>query len=104
MLGPEYMNMYQSAFIGFDYHCYKCYTSCPVGKKTAGSLLALETLPGRAWTIGRRGACRLHALFMRFEYCRDMPLRAGPVRGKGEGPIHITLQPSPAHARTTGGA
>jgi epoxyqueuosine reductase QueG len=34
MLGPEYMNMYQSAFIGFDYHCYKCYTSCPVGKKT----------------------------------------------------------------------
>jgi epoxyqueuosine reductase QueG len=32
MFSPEYMNMYQAAFIGFDYHCYKCYISCPVGK------------------------------------------------------------------------
>lgn len=33
MLSPEYMNLYQAAFIGFDYHCYQCYISCPVGKK-----------------------------------------------------------------------
>lgn len=33
ILSPEYMNMYQAAFIGFDYHCYNCYTMCPVGKK-----------------------------------------------------------------------
>jgi epoxyqueuosine reductase len=36
ILSPEYMNMYQAAFIGFDYHCYNCYTLCPVGKKKKG--------------------------------------------------------------------
>jgi len=32
MISPEYMNLYQAAFIGFEYHCYRCYTNCPVGK------------------------------------------------------------------------
>ncbi len=33
LFSPEYMNLYQAAFIGFEYHCFKCYVSCPVGKK-----------------------------------------------------------------------
>jgi len=37
MLSPEFMNMYQAGFIGFEYHCYKCYVSCPVGKKKKGA-------------------------------------------------------------------
>ena len=33
MMGsPEYMSLYQSAFIGFQYHCFNCYMSCPIGK------------------------------------------------------------------------
>jgi epoxyqueuosine reductase QueG len=32
MISPEYMSMYQAAFIGFEYHCFKCYLSCPVGQ------------------------------------------------------------------------
>ena len=32
MISPEYMGLYQSAFIGFEYHCFKCYISCPVGQ------------------------------------------------------------------------
>jgi hypothetical protein len=33
MIGPDYMSLYQAAFIGFEYHCFKCYISCPVGKE-----------------------------------------------------------------------
>jgi epoxyqueuosine reductase len=32
MISPTYMSLYQSAFIGFEYHCFKCYISCPVGQ------------------------------------------------------------------------
>lgn len=31
MVSPEYMSLYQAAFIGFEYHCFACYLSCPVG-------------------------------------------------------------------------
>lgn len=30
-LGEEYMKLYQSQMIGFHYHCFKCYASCPIG-------------------------------------------------------------------------
>ena len=29
---PEYMALYQSAFIGFQYHCFNCYMLCPINK------------------------------------------------------------------------
>jgi len=29
MSSPEYMGLYQSSIIGFQYFCFKCYTSCP---------------------------------------------------------------------------
>ena len=33
MMGsPEYMGLYQSAFIGFQYNCFNCYMLCPIGK------------------------------------------------------------------------
>jgi epoxyqueuosine reductase len=32
MKSPKYMSLYQSAFIGFEYRCFRCYTSCPVGQ------------------------------------------------------------------------
>ncbi len=32
MISPEYMSLYQAAFIGFEYHCFNCYISCPVGR------------------------------------------------------------------------
>ncbi len=32
MMSPKYMSLYQSAFIGFEYYCFKCYLSCPVGQ------------------------------------------------------------------------
>ena len=32
IFSPEYMSLYQSAFIGLEYHCFKCYISCPVGQ------------------------------------------------------------------------
>jgi epoxyqueuosine reductase len=32
MVSPKYMSLYQSAFIGFEYYCFKCYLSCPVGQ------------------------------------------------------------------------
>jgi len=32
LVSPEYMCLYQSAFIGFEYHCFNCYMSCPVGQ------------------------------------------------------------------------
>ncbi len=31
-LGEEYMKLYQSQMIGFHYHCFKCYASCPIGQ------------------------------------------------------------------------
>ena len=35
MRSPEYMRLYQAAFIGYQYHCFKCYSVCPVGQKRA---------------------------------------------------------------------
>ncbi|HQB99161.1 MAG TPA: 4Fe-4S binding protein [Methanospirillum sp.] len=32
MMSPQYMSLYQSVIIGFEYHCFKCYTSCPLGQ------------------------------------------------------------------------
>lgn len=32
LISREYMSMYQASFIGFEYHCFKCYTLCPIGK------------------------------------------------------------------------
>jgi epoxyqueuosine reductase len=32
MISPKYMSLYQAGFIGFEYHCFKCYLSCPVGQ------------------------------------------------------------------------
>ena len=28
---PEYMGLYQAAFIGFQYMCFRCYSQCPIG-------------------------------------------------------------------------
>ncbi|HTY20219.1 MAG TPA: hypothetical protein VMC44_01155 [Geobacteraceae bacterium] len=30
---PEYLGLYQAGFIGFQYVCFSCIASCPVGKK-----------------------------------------------------------------------
>lgn len=30
---PEYLNVYQAGFIGFQYVCFRCFASCPVGVK-----------------------------------------------------------------------
>ena len=32
MRSPEYMRLYQAAFIGLQYHCFKCYSICPIGR------------------------------------------------------------------------
>ncbi len=32
VISPEFMSMYQAGFIGFEYHCFNCYISCPVGQ------------------------------------------------------------------------
>jgi hypothetical protein len=32
MVSAEYMGLYQAAFMGLEYHCFKCYISCPAGK------------------------------------------------------------------------
>jgi epoxyqueuosine reductase QueG len=29
---PEYLSLYQSGFIGFQYFCFRCLAACPVGK------------------------------------------------------------------------
>jgi len=29
---PEYLSIYQSGFIGFQYFCFRCYAACPVGR------------------------------------------------------------------------
>jgi epoxyqueuosine reductase len=29
---PEYMRLYQASYIGLQYHCFKCYSMCPIGK------------------------------------------------------------------------
>jgi epoxyqueuosine reductase len=29
---PEYLSLYQSAFIGFQYFCFRCLAACPVGR------------------------------------------------------------------------
>lgn len=29
---PEYMRLYQASFIGYQYHCFTCYSVCPVGR------------------------------------------------------------------------
>lgn len=31
LYSEEYMRNYQAQMIGFQYNCYKCYTSCPIG-------------------------------------------------------------------------
>ena len=31
MRSPEYANLYQAAMIGFQYDCFKCMSSCPIG-------------------------------------------------------------------------
>lgn len=28
---PEYLGLYQAGFIGYQYYCFRCYASCPVG-------------------------------------------------------------------------
>lgn len=28
----EYMRLYQASYIGLQYHCFKCYSMCPVGR------------------------------------------------------------------------
>lgn len=32
MTSPEYMSLYQSAFIGFQYNCFNCYMLCPINQ------------------------------------------------------------------------
>ena len=32
MRSTEYMRLYQASYIGLQYHCFKCYSMCPVGK------------------------------------------------------------------------
>jgi epoxyqueuosine reductase QueG len=29
---PEYLSLYQSGFIGFQYFCFRCLAACPVGR------------------------------------------------------------------------
>ena len=36
MRSPEYMRLYQAAFIGYQYHCFACYALCPVGQRQPG--------------------------------------------------------------------
>ncbi|MGI6548623.1 MAG: 4Fe-4S binding protein [Syntrophomonadales bacterium] len=31
-LSDDYWSMYQASFIGFQYFCFNCYTSCPIGE------------------------------------------------------------------------
>ena len=28
---PEFMRLYQAGFIGYQYHCFKCFALCPLG-------------------------------------------------------------------------
>jgi epoxyqueuosine reductase QueG len=28
---PEYLSLYQSAFIGYQYFCFRCFAACPIG-------------------------------------------------------------------------
>jgi epoxyqueuosine reductase len=32
MTSPEYMSLYQSAFIGFQYNCFNCFMLCPINQ------------------------------------------------------------------------
>ena len=32
MRSPEYMRLYQASFIGHQYHCFTCYSMCPIGR------------------------------------------------------------------------
>jgi epoxyqueuosine reductase QueG len=32
LTSPEYMRLYQASYIGLQYHCFKCYSVCPVGR------------------------------------------------------------------------
>jgi epoxyqueuosine reductase len=32
LVSPRFLELYQASFIGFEYHCFKCVTSCPVGR------------------------------------------------------------------------
>ncbi|MDD2734437.1 MAG: hypothetical protein PHF56_10900 [Desulfuromonadaceae bacterium] len=29
---PEYLSLYQSAFIGYQYYCFRCFAVCPIGR------------------------------------------------------------------------
>ena len=31
LMSPEFMHLYQASFIGFQYNCFECMASCPVG-------------------------------------------------------------------------
>ena len=30
---PEYLSLYQSAFIGYQYFCFRCFAACPIGRQ-----------------------------------------------------------------------
>ncbi len=30
---PKFLSLYQALFIGFQYHCFRCMTVCPAGRK-----------------------------------------------------------------------
>lgn len=32
---PEYLSVYQSGFIGFQYFCFRCLAACPIGRSTS---------------------------------------------------------------------
>lgn len=32
---PEYLSLYQSAFIGYQYYCFQCLSVCPVGRSVS---------------------------------------------------------------------
>ena len=32
IMSPEFLHLYQASFIGFQYNCFKCMASCPMGR------------------------------------------------------------------------
>jgi epoxyqueuosine reductase len=32
LMNPDFLHLYQASFIGFQYNCFKCMASCPVGR------------------------------------------------------------------------
>jgi len=33
LMDPKFLSLYQASFIGFQYQCFRCIASCPIGKK-----------------------------------------------------------------------